>query len=400
MAQRNNLLVFILTVGVFGILNTELGLIGVLPFMADRFQISISQAGLLVSLFALAVAIAAPTMPLLFSGINRKKVMLLVLGIFIAGNIVSIFAPTFAIALIARVVPAFFHPIYCSLAFSVAAASVEPEEAPKAVAKVFIGVSAGMVIGVPVSNFIAGAASLEMALVFFAAVNIIAFVATFFFVPAMPVKERLSYGEQLSVLKKPMTWISIVAVILMNGAVFGVFSYLAKYLEIITNLPLNTISIVLLVYGLANILGSIIAGRLLVMNAIKTVVIFPFALVVVYVMLFLTGQFMVPMAIITLAWGILGGIGANINQYWISTAAPEAPDFANGLFLTAANLGMTMGSMVCGFFISQIGIKYLVLGGLMFSLLSFVFIFIRVYMNGAQKTVLVLLDEKDKIELN
>ena len=400
MAQRNNLLVFILTVGVFGILNTELGLIGVLPFMADRFQVSISQAGLLVSLFALAVAIAAPTMPLLFSGIDRKKVMLLVLAIFITGNIVSIFAPNFAIALIARVVPAFFHPIYCSLAFSVAAVSVEPEEAPNAVAKVFVGVSAGMVIGVPVSNFIAGAVSLEMALVFFAVVNIIAFVATFLFVPAMQVKERLSYGEQLSVLKKPMTWISIVAVILMNGAVFGVFSYLAKYLEIITNLPLNTISIFLLGYGLANILGSIIAGRLLVRHAIKTVVTFPFALVVVYVMLFLSGQFTVPMSIITLAWGILGGIGANINQYWISTAAPEAPDFANGLFLTAANLGMTMGSMVCGFFISQIGIKYLVLAGLMFSLLSFAFIFIRVYMNGVQKKVLVLLDKKDKIELN
>ncbi|SMC45482.1 MFS transporter [Sporomusa malonica] len=392
MIKQNNLLIFILTVGVFGILNTELGVIGVLPFMAERFQVSISQAGLLVSLFALVVAISAPTMPLLFSGIDRKKVMLLVLGIFITGNIVSILATNFTIALIARVVPAFFHPIYCSLAFTVAAASVGPEEAPKAVAKVFVGVSAGMVIGVPVSNFIAGAASLEMAMVFFAVVNVIAFVATFFFVPSMPVKERLSYGEQLSVLKKTMTWISIIAVILMNGAVFGVFSYLAKYLETITKLSLNTISIVLLVYGLANILGSIIAGRLLTRNAMKTVVAFPFVLGAVYVVLFMTGQFAAPMALITLAWGILGGIGGNINQYWIATAAPEAPDFANGLFLTAANLGMTMGTMVCGFFISGIGIKYVVLGGLMFSLLSIVSIFIRVYMCSPRKTSFVMSD--------
>jgi MFS transporter, DHA1 family, inner membrane transport protein len=78
--------------------------------------------------------------------------------------------------------------------FSVAAASVRPEEAPKAVSKVIVGVSAGMVIGVPVSNFIAGVASLEMAMVFFAVVNAIAFVATILFVPSMPVKERLSYG--------------------------------------------------------------------------------------------------------------------------------------------------------------------------------------------------------------
>lgn len=386
------MLIFILTIGVFGILNTEMGMIGVLPYMAERFQVSISQAGLLVSLFALVVAISGPTMPLLFSGIDRKKVMLLVLGVFIAGNIVSIFATNFTIALIARVVPAFFHPIYCSLAFTVAAASTSQEEAPKAVAKVFVGVSAGMVIGVPVSNFIAGAASLEMAMVFFTIVNAIAFVATIFFVPSMPVKERLSYGAQLSVLKKTTTWISIIAVILMNGAVFGVFSYLAEYLEKVTKLPLNTISIVLLVYGLANILGSIIAGRLLTKNALKAVVAFPFVIGAVYVILFVTGQFMVPMALIILAWGILGGIGGNINQYWIASAAPEAPDFANGLFLTAANLGTTLGATVCGFFISGLGIKYVVLGGLSFSLLSIVFIFIRIYMCSPGKPSSVMSD--------
>ncbi|AIF50216.1 MFS transporter [Pelosinus sp. UFO1] len=380
MIKKTNLLIFILTIGVFGILNTEMGMIGVLPFMAERFHVSISQAGLLVSLFALVVAISGPTMPLLFSGIDRKKVMLLVLGVFIAGNIVSIFATNFTIALIARVIPAFFHPIYCSLAFTVAAASTSQEEAPKAVAKVFVGVSAGMVIGVPVSNFIAGAASLEMAMVFFAVVNVIAFVATIFFVPSMPVKARISYGAQVSVLKKTTTWISIIAVVLMNGAVFGVFSYLAEYLERITKFSLHTISLVLLVYGLANILGSIIAGRLLTKNALKTVVAFPFVIGAVYVILFVTGQFTVPMALLTLALGTLGGIGGNINQYWISTAAPEAPDFANGLFLTAANLGTTMGTTVCGYFISGLGIKYVVLGGLLFSLLSIVFIFIRIYM--------------------
>jgi MFS transporter, DHA1 family, inner membrane transport protein len=110
MAKRNNLLIFILTIGVFGILTTEMGVVGVLPLVADYYHISVSQAGLLVSLFALAVAISGPIMPLLFSGINRKKVMLLVLGIFVLGNIVSMFASNFTILLIARVIPAFFHP--------------------------------------------------------------------------------------------------------------------------------------------------------------------------------------------------------------------------------------------------------------------------------------------------
>jgi predicted MFS family arabinose efflux permease len=379
MTKRNNLFIFILTLGVFAIINTEMGVVGILPLIADDFHVSVSQAGLLVSLFALAVAIAGPTMPLLFSGINRRKVMLLVLGIFFVGNIVSAFSTSFTVVLIARVIPAFFQPIYCSLAFTAAATSVSKEEAPKAVAKVIMGVSAGMVLGVPVASFIASVASLEMAMLFFALMNGLAFIATLIFVPSMPVKERLSYGAQLSVLKKPITWISIVTVIFINGAIFGVYSYFAEYLKSVTNIPETIISLILLIYGVANMIGNIIAGRLLTRNAIKFVMSFNFVLGAVYIIMFLMGQFTLPMVLITLAWGILAGAGANINQYWIMSAAPEAPEFANGLFLTAANLGTTFGASVCGLLISGIGTQYIVLGGLLFLILSVVSILIRNY---------------------
>ncbi|MEV5112106.1 MFS transporter [Peribacillus frigoritolerans] len=379
MTKPNNLLIFILTIGVFGIINTEMGVIGILPSIADHFHVSISKAGLLVSLFALAVAVSGPTMPLLFSGMNRKKVMLLVLGVFVLGNIVSIFTTNFTLALVARIVPAFFHPIYCSLAFTVAADSVSKEEAPKAVSKVFIGVSAGMVVGVPIVSFIANAASIEMAMAFFAIVNGIVFLATLVFVPSMPVEEKLSYGAQLSVLKKSITWLSIVAVILLNSAVFGVYSYLTEYLKTVTNMSSNTISLMLLIYGGANIIGNIAAGKLLTKNANKTVVIFPFALGAVYIILFLFGQFTIPMAILTLIWGILAGIGGNINQYWIMSSASESPDFANGLFLTAVNLGTTIGAAAGGLFISELGTQYVVFVGLLSLLLSSVMIFLRNY---------------------
>jgi len=382
MTKQNKLLTFILTLGVFAIINTEMGVIGILPLIADNFHVSVSKAGLLVSLFALAVAIAGPTMPLLFSGINRKKVMLLVLGIFLLGNIISAFATSFTVLLIARVIPAFFHPIYCSLAFSVASTSVSKEEAPKAVAKVMVGVSAGMVLGVPVSSFIASVTSLGMAMVFFAMVNAIAFIATILFVPSIPVNERLSYGEQLRVLKKSTIWASIATVIFINSAIFGVFSYLAEYLKTVTNITGKTISLMLLIFGVANIIGNIIAGKLLTKNPIKFVTAFAFALGAVYIILFLMGQFTIPMALITLFWGILGGIGGNINQYWIASETPEAPDFANGLFLTSANLGTTIGTSVCGLFISGIGIKYVVLGGVIFLILSLVSILLRNYLHN------------------
>ncbi|MEH7109509.1 MFS transporter [Bacillus sp. JJ1764] len=379
MDKGNHLLIFILTVGVFGILNTEMGVIGILPAIADHFHISISKAGWLVSVFALVVAAAGPTMPLLFSGINRKKVMLLVLGVFVLGNIIAIFATNFTIALIARAVPALFHPVYCSLAFTVAAASVSKEEAPKAVSKVFIGVSAGMVVGVPIASFIASVVSLQMAMTFFAVVNVIVFVATLLFVPSMPVAEKLSYGSQLSVLKKSTTWISILTVILLNSAVFGVYSYLADYLKTVTNMSPNTISLLLFLYGVANIIGSIVAGKLLTNNAIKSVVAFPFALGIVYIIIFIFGQFSIPMMIITFIWGIVAGVGGNINQYWITSSAPEAPDFANGLFLTSANLGTTFGAAVGGLFISEMGTQYVVLVGVLSLLLGMVFILLRNY---------------------
>ncbi|PGO22314.1 MFS transporter [Bacillus cereus] len=385
MSKRNNLFLFILTIGAFGIINTEMGVMGILPNIADNFHISVSKAGLLVSLFALTVSICAPTMPLLFSGINRKNAMLFVLGMFVVSNIVSLFAPNFTVAVIARVIPAMFHPIYFAAAFTMAATTVPKEEAPIAVSKVLMGVSAGMVVGVPISSFIASTVSFEMAMLFFAIVNAIAFIAVVLFVPSMPVKEKLSYGSQLSVLKKPVTWLAIVAVISLNSAIFGVYSYLSEYLRTVTNISGNTISLMLGIYGATNIIGNIIAGKLLIKHAIKSVVYFPFALGGVYIILFLMGQFTVPMAIITLVWGILAGIGANISQYWITSAAPEAPDFANGLFISSANLGITVGTAVGGLFISIMGTQYVVLVGLLSLILSAVFILLRNYMYVSTK---------------
>lgn len=379
MAKRNNLLILILTIGVFGILNTEMGIVGILPLIADHFHISISKAGLLVSLFALAVAISGPILPLLFSGINRKKVMLLVLGVFVMGNVVSIFASNFTILLIARVTPAFLHPVYVSIALTAAAASVSKEEAQKATSKVFMGVTGGMVLGAPVSSFIANTTSLEMAILFFTIVNAIAFIAILLFVPSMPVKERLSYGSQLSVLKKPIIWLSIAAVIFINAAMYGVSSYLAEYLETITNIPGKTISLMLFIFGGASIIGNIVAGKLLTNNAIKSVASFPFVLGSVYILLFLIGQFTVPMALIVLIFGIVVAIGNNISQYWITSAAPEAPEFSNGLFLASGNLGVTTGTSVGGLVISGMGTQYIVLGGFLFLLMSLVFILKRTY---------------------
>lgn len=383
MKNSSGLLIFILAVGVFGIINTEMGVIGILPELADHFDVSVSAAGLFVSLFAMAIAIAGPALPLVFSRMKRKHVMLFVLAVFIIGNMVSIFTTDFTVALLARVIPAFFHPVYVSMAFSVAGASVSEKEAPKAISKVFIGVSAGMVLGVPAVSLIAHTISLEAAMSFFAVVNILTFIATLLFVPSIPVQERLSYGTQLKILTHGITWLSILAVLFLNAAVFGVYSYLAEYLGAVTNMSDHLISSMLLVYGLANIAGNIIGGRLLTDYPDRTVTIFPFALIAVYLILFFVSELTVPTAISILVWGVLGGIGANINQFWMTSSAPQAPEFANGLFLTSVNLGTTIGAALAGAVIAQIGTKYILFVGILSLVMGFICILLR---NSLYKT--------------
>lgn len=387
--KSNHLIIFILTIGVFGILNTEMGVVGIIPLIAETFQVTIPQAGWTVGIFALTVAVSAPIMPLLFSGINRKKVMLLALGVFVLSSLVSAFTSDFTIVLIARVVPAVFHPVYVSMAFTVAASSASREQAPKAVSRIFIGVSAGMVLGVPVTSFIASETSFSAAMIFFAAVNILVLAATAIFVPSIPVKEKLSYGAQLSVLKSVTTWHSIIAVTLINGAMFGFFSYMSDFLLTVTNLPYKIISIFLFIYGGANIVGNLAAGRLLAKNPLRTVKTVPFIMLAVYTLLLLIGELSIPMVFIVLVLGVLAGIASNNCQWMISNAASKATDFANGLYLTSANLGTTIGTALCGLFITTMGTRYSVMGAILFLVLGIVFVFLR-----GRRTTTVLQDNQ------
>ncbi|MEK4670788.1 MFS transporter [Niallia sp. FSL R7-0271] len=385
MEKHTKLLIFILAFGVFGVLNTEMGVIGILPLLAEHYGISVTRAGLFVSLFALVVAITGPVLPVLFSGINRKKVMLISLGVFVVGTVFSIFATNFNIALVARIIPAFFHPIYCSLALTIAATAEDEKEARKAITIIVMGVSAGMVLGVPITTFIASMASIEMALLFPAALNAVAFLLTLFLVPSMPVAGKTSYGKQLSVLKRPVTWLSIFTIIFLTAAVAGTNSFTSEYLTSVTQVSGKTLSLVLFLFGAASIVGNLLAGNFLTKSAIKTAIIFPIVMALIFIVWFFVGELLVPMAIIMIIFGILFSIQNNLNQYWITSAAPEAPEFANGLFVSGSNWGISIGTAVGGLFITGIGIEYIVWGGILFLVLSLVTILLRGYISKPAK---------------
>jgi predicted MFS family arabinose efflux permease len=225
-----------------------------------------------------------------------------------------------------------------------------------------------------------------MAMVFFTVVNAAVLVATLLVVPSMPVTESLTYGSQIAVVKKPIMIVSFLTVIFLNGAVFGFYSYMSDFLGTVTQMSPRIISGILLVYGVANMVGNVIAGKLLTKDANKSVIAIPFALIITYLLLFVVGNLTIGTAIIVILIGILCGIMNNINQYIITEAGPEAPDFSNGLFLTAANLGTTFGTAVCGMFLTAINTRYTLFGSIIFLVITAILVIIRNSIN--KKSVL------------
>ncbi len=364
MQHSQRFLVPILTLGVFGILNTEMGVVGMIPIIAETFGVSVSDAGWTVTVFAVVVALCGPVTPMLLSRFERRRVMVLALSVFIASCLGSMWTDDYRVLLVLRALPALLHPVYVSMAFTVAAASVPKHEGPKAVARVFIGVSAGMVLGVPAASFIAGEFSYAAAMGFFAAVNALVLVLTLVFVPSLPAAGALAYGEQLRVLKRPNLWLAAAAVILTNGSTFGFFSYLSDYLKTVTGLDYALVSLVLFVYGAANIVGNVLAGRLLAEHPVKTLRRTPAALAATFIFMAFCGGSAAAAVLAVALFGVLTGLSSNNSQYLISEASSDAPEFGNGLFLSCANTGTAAATAFCGLFIDAWGTRASIAGAL------------------------------------
>lgn len=376
-----SLLITILTLGVFGIINTEMGVVGIIPQIAERFDVTVSTAGLCVSVFALVVSVAAPVLPLLFSGINRRTMMLAALILFVASNILSMVTDSFAVLLAARALPAFLHPVYVAMAFTLAAAATK-DEPSRGIARVFVGVSAGMVLGVPMTTFVTTHWSYEAAMGIFAVINTVVLVATFFLVPDMPAKQH-NPGHQLRVLKKPSLWLGVTAFTCINGAMFGFFSFMSEFLHKVSAFSFDAVSSVLLAYGIANIVGNMLAGRVFGHYKKFFTQAGPAVMLMLYVLLYLFSASSIATAALVVLLGICAGFINISGQYMISSAAREAPDFSNGLFLTAANFGTAMGTMLCGIFISLQGTRAALFATCILLLASLVFTHTRTTIGSA-----------------
>ncbi|MEE4561493.1 MFS transporter [Paenibacillus polymyxa] len=386
MKKVNPLLIIILALGVFGIITTEMGIIGVLPQVTQKFNISASQAGWLVSIFSFVVAISGPFLTLLVSGMNRKVILLIAVFSFVISNLVYAYTTHFEVMLIFRVLPAIFHPVFFSVALVTASNLVPPEKSSKAVTKVFAGITVGFAFGVPLTSYLAEKIALEAAFWFGAVVSMIAFAGILIWLPSLPVQEKMSYGKQLSVLRKPQLWFNIVSVIFIFAAMFSVYSYFAEYLGEITRMNGAWISMMLMVFGIVMIFGNFLFGGLLHKNLTKTVITFPLLYMVIYVLTYALGTSFLPMIVVVLIWGAVHSGGLIISQVWLTTEVKEAPEFGNSLFVSFSNLGITIGAAMGGWFISHLGIHQLIWSGMMFALLAFLSIIIKIKMFKSNAT--------------
>lgn len=367
--------------GVFAILTTELGAMGIIPIIANEFNVSVADAGWVVSLFALIVAFTAPITPLLAAKFNAQKVMLICLGVFSISSLAAAFTTNFLLLLFLRAIPAFFHPVYCALSFSVAAKSVPESEAAKATSKIFMAVSAGMTLGIPFTSYIASKTSLQISFIFFALINAIAFIATLFFVKSNASTKAKSQKRQLYILVKPIVWLSFAAVIFSIGAMFGFYSYMSEFLLNVTKLDFTLISITLFIYGLSSVLGNFLAGKLLTNKPKQTLFITPLIMLVLYSALFFFEEFSTATISILAILGIFAGILNSGAHFMLTNPVPRASEFANGIFISTANIGTSLGTVLCGLFITLEGSKFSVLAPICLIIATIIMIYIRNHSN-------------------
>ncbi|HDZ4937315.1 TPA: MFS transporter [Campylobacter jejuni] len=373
----NSQIILVFCLGVFGILSTELGMMGIIPIVSENFHVSISDAGWSVSIFALVITFCAPIVPLLCANFNPRKLMLVCLGVFIFSSLASVFVNEFWQLLILRAIPAFFHPIYIVLALNMAANWVEDKkEIPKATAKIFAAVSAGMVLGVPMTSYFGGNFSFEAAMLFFVFLNTLSFITTLFFVPDFKKVNPVKISKQLFILRYPLLWVSILCVICINAGIWGFYSYFSDFLHSIAKMDFTLISIVLAIYGFSNIIGNHIAGKTLVKNVNSTLILTPLIMIGFYILLFnFYSQIM--LVIFAFILGILGGMMNNGTHFMISHPFPKAPDFSNGLFISVANIGLSTGTAICGLVISLSNTRFIAISSVILLSIGIIMILLR-----------------------
>lgn len=360
--------------GFLAVITTEFGIIGILPQVAEHYQISIDKAGYLLSAFALVIALTGPFMTLLASGFDRKKVMLTAIFIFLITGVVSSFSPPFWLLMLVRILPAFLQPVYIATALSVAVSRADKKRENELMSIVFSGVAIAMVTTVPFATWLASLWSWEYSFVVQTIVSVVALAGIYLVLPSMPVTEKKSYGSQLKILTKPTFIISTAMNFFMIAAWFSTYSYFAEYLNKAKGMDNTMVSYMLFVFGVIGVFSNWVAGKMLNKNIAKTTAFFLSGTILIPILLQFSGGNTLATIVVIGIWGFLYSPSfLNASTYMISSV-PDSLEFANSLATSFGNLGVTLGTTVGGWIIITKGVVYNPWIGFVFGVLAFLMI--------------------------
>jgi len=351
-----------LTLSAFAIGTTEFVIVGLIPTIAASLGVSVPSAGLLVSLYALGVAVGAPVLTALTGRVPRKHLLLGLMALFTVGNLVAWMAPGYQALMAARVLTGLAHGVFFSIGSTIATGLVPKEKAASAIALMFTGLTVALVTGVPLGTFIGQTFGWQSTFLAVSLLGVIAFIGGWILVPNNIANSKpASLLTQAAVLKQPRLLLVYAITALGYGGSFIAFTYLAPILQEISGFSAATVSLVMLVYGVSVAFGNIWGGKLADKKGPIRALQIVFALLAL-VLLVLTFTASNPwLAVLTvLAWGAFAfGNVPGLQVYVVQQAerhAPRAVDVASGLNIAAFNVGIALGAWGGGLIVSHLGL--------------------------------------------
>ncbi|AOB27745.1 MFS transporter [Bordetella bronchiseptica] len=352
--------IILLSAAGFTILTTEFLIVGLLPPLARDLQVTVPQAGLLVSLFAFTVAAAGPVLTALLANIERKRLFVWVLVLFGLANALAAVSPNIWVMAFARFVPALALPVFWSLASATAVELVGPAYAGRAISIIGFGIVAATVLGIPIGVLISDAFGWRAA---FAVLTAVAWAKALLLLAYFPKprtgrpSQRLS--AQLRILRDPWLLGHVMLSLLVFTGMFTAYTYLADMLERLAGFDGKVVGWTMMAFGGVGILGNWLGGRLVDRSPLGATILF--SLIMTAGLLFVAQVMQAPywLALALALWGIAQAALLTVCHVRVIKAAPQAPAFAASLNISGANIGIGLGAAVGGHFIDSYGLATL-----------------------------------------
>ncbi|WNC09001.1 MFS transporter [Pseudomonas coleopterorum] len=338
----------ILALSSFAIGTTEFVIMGLLPDVAGDLGVSIPSAGWLVTGYALGVAIGAPFMALATARLPRKAALVVLMGIFIVGNLLCAIASDYNVLMFARVVTALSHGAFFGIGSVVAAGLVAPNKRASAVALMFTGLTLANVLGVPLGTALGQAAGWRSTFWVVTLIGVVALIGLLRFLPSNREEAKLDMVAELSALKGAGIWLSLSMTALFAASMFTLFTYIAPLLGDVTGISPRGVTYTLLLIGLGLTVGNIIGGKLADRRLGATLVGVFAAMAVVSTALSWTAVAVIPTEITLFLWAAAAFAAVPALQINVVTFGKSAPNLVSTLNISAFNVGNALGAWIGG----------------------------------------------------